>query len=72
MCSKRGGKEQFYTNRIIIGCFMRSAFQAASSYIPRSPLEFRRILIHDVCVVSKRQPRFTGHGYIHTVELYDG
>jgi len=42
------GKELFYTNEIKIGYFMRSAFQALSSYLSGSPLEFRRILIHDV------------------------
>ena len=42
------GKELFYTNEIKIGYFMRSAFQAPSSYLSVSPQEFRRIFIHDV------------------------
>jgi len=42
------GKELFYTNEIKIAYFMRSDFQAPSSYLSGSPLEFRRILIHDV------------------------
>jgi len=63
------GKELFYTNEIKIGYFMRSAFQAPSSYLSGS-LEFRPILIHDV-YMSKRQLRLIGHGYIHTLELYD-
>ena len=42
------GKGVFYTNARKIGYFMRSAFQAPSSYVSRSPLKFRRILIHDV------------------------
>ena len=42
------GKELLYTNEIKSGCFMRSAFQAPSSYLSGSPLEFRRILILDV------------------------
>ena len=42
------GKELFYTNEIKMGHFMRSAFQAPSSYLSGSPLEFRGILIHDV------------------------
>jgi len=65
------GKELFYTNEIKIGYFMRSAFQAPSSYLCGSPLEFRRILIYDV-EMSKGQLRLIGHGYIHTLELYDG
>ena len=64
------GKELFSTNEIKIGYFMRSAFQAPSSYLSRSPVEFRRILIH--VWMSKRQLRLIGHGYIHTLELYDG
>ena len=65
------GKELFYTNEIKIGHFMRNACQAPSSYLSASPLEFRGILIHDVWM-SKRQLRFIGHRYIHTLELYDG
>ena len=42
------GKELFYTNEIKIGYFIRSAFQAPSSYLSGSPLVFRCILIHDV------------------------
>jgi len=42
------GKELFFTNEIKIGYFMRSAFQAPLSYLSRSSLKFRRILIHDV------------------------
>jgi len=42
------GKELFYTNEIKIGYFMRSSFQAPSSYLSGRPLEFRHILIHDV------------------------
>jgi len=42
------GKEVFYTNEIKIVYFMRSAFQAPLSYLSVSPVEFRRILIHDV------------------------
>jgi len=42
------GKELFYTNKIKIVYCMRSAFQAAFSYLSGSTREFRRILIHDV------------------------
>ena len=42
------GKELFSTNERKIGYLMRSAFQAPSSYLSGSPIEFRRILIHDV------------------------
>jgi len=42
------GKELFNTNERKIGYFMRSAFQPPLSYLSGSPLEFRRILIHDV------------------------
>jgi len=42
------GKELFYTNEIKIGYFMMSAFQAPSSYLSESRLEFTPILIHDV------------------------
>ena len=42
------GKELFYTNEIKIARFMRSAIQPPSSYLSRSPLEFRRILTHDL------------------------
>ena len=42
------GKELFYTNEIKIVYFWSSAFQAASSYLSGSPMEFRRTLIHDV------------------------
>ena len=65
------GKELFYTNEIKIDYFMRSPFQAPSAYLSGSPLEFRRILIHDV-YMSKQQLRLIGHGYIHTLEFYDG
>ena len=41
-------KELLYTNEIKIGYFMRSAFETPSSYLSGSPLEFSRILIHDV------------------------
>jgi len=41
-------KELFYTNEIKIGYFMRSTFQAPSSYLSGSPLEFKHILIHNV------------------------
>ena len=64
-------KELFYTNEIKIGYLIRSAFQALSSYLSGSPLQFRLILIHDVWM-SKRQLRLIGHGYLHTLELYDG
>jgi len=46
-------------------------FQAPSSYLSGSHLEFRHILIHDV-EMSKRELRLIGHAYIHTLELYDG
>ena len=35
------GKELFYTNEIKIVYFIRSAFQAHSSFVFGSPLEFR-------------------------------
>ena len=65
------GKELFYTNEIKIGYFIGSAFQAPSSYLSRSPLEFRRILIHDISM-SKRQLWFIGHGSILTLVLLNG
>jgi len=65
------GKELFYTNELKIAYFMSSAFQAPSLYLSGSPLKFRRILIHDV-LMSKRQLRLIGHGYIQTLELWGG
>jgi len=66
------GKEVFYTSAINIGYLMRSAFQAPSLFVFGSPLKFRHKLIHDVLVLSIPQLRLIGHGYMHTLELYDG